>query len=634
MKKCLMLLLMAATGVVLTADRTILQDPYGICAHVNGGSFAVAPQKFAKVRELNCNWVRTDFEWKRLERSRGRWDFSRLDSLVSLAGESGIHLLPILDYDTEWASPAWKNLDAWGNYVRKTVKRYAKDLRYWEVYNEQNARSFWRGIPDGRIYTSLLKRSYQEIKAVDPSLTVLYGGTAGVPLSYIEDTFRAGATAYFDVMNIHPYHWQGTPEMMISELEELRALMRRYNAEQPIWITEVGWSTAQPTSFFRNVLPAVFHRAGIEPASSAVAIVSDPANGFPDAQEFDSRFHLSCFQTVQRIPLSSLKSLDPKEFRVLIPSLGESFPSAYYDDLIRYLQRGGTLLLPSGLPFYYDLRPASDGRLEKVQINMKAAARFHIGWETHWTRKGVPEKERYQRAAPSFTGKFNLEFAPAGRFLTTENLKAGDRFIPVVEAGTDSYKGVIAALYQLNSDLKGNIIVCTKPIITEAVPELRQAELLPRTFLTAFACGIQRIFWYKLRSGERKINDRESHFGILRKNLDGKPAFDAYRTLTRFCPSGSTVPELRQTGGVFCAGWIRPDGSRVWAVWSEHCPLKADLNWKGELVEARDLFGNLRSVSKSPFTATPQIVYLIGPESLDIHPFSRITTTHFGGKHK
>lgn len=634
MKKQLMSLLLAAAGIVLATDRATLQDPYGICAHVHGGASAVVPQKFAKIRELNCNWVRTDFEWKRLEHSQGEWDFSRFDSLVRLAEENNIRLLPILDYDTKWATPAWKHLDAWGNYVRKTVERYAKHLRYWEVYNEQNARGFWRGTPDGRTYTDLLKRTYQEIKAIDPSLTVLYGGTAKVPLGYIEDTFRAGATAYFDVMNIHPYHWGETPETMISELQQLQALMRRYNAHQPIWITEVGWSTAQPTSFFRNILPEVFRRAGIDPAKTSVAIVSDPANGFPEAQEFDPRFHLPGFRTVQKIPLSSLKDLDPKEFSVLIPSLGESFPGAHYSDLIRYLQHGGTLLLPSGLPFYYDLRPAPGGGLKKIQVNEKAAARFHIGWETHWTGSGVPKQENYQKAAPEFSGKFKIEFVPAGRFLTTGNLKPGDRFIPIVEAGTDTYKGVTAALYQLNSDLKGNIIVCTNPIITEAVPESRQAELLPRTFLVAFACGVQRVFWYKLRSGERKADDRESHFGILRRNLKEKPAFAAYRTLTELCPSGSTIPELRTNNGIFSAGWSRPDGVRVWAVWSEYIPVEVDLKWKGNLAEARDLSGKILTIARSQFTVSPQIIYLIGPESLDIHPLPQTQNNYVGEKRR
>ena len=628
--------LLAAAGVTLSATPAMLQAPYGICAHVNGGSFTIATQKFARLRELNICEVRTDFTWKQLERSPGQWDFRRFDSLVSLAEKNGIHLLPILDYDTKWATPAWKHLDAWENYVRKIVSRYAKRLPCWEVYNEQNSAHFWHDTPDAKAYTALLKRTYEVIKAIDPSLTVLYGGTAGVPFDYIENTFRAGAVPYFDVMNIHPYHWQGTPEMMIPEIRRLQALMRQYNAKQPIWITEVGWSTAQPKPFYRDVLPHAFHRAGINPADTAAAIVSDPANGFPDAQEFDPRFHLPGFRTVRKIPLAAIESLDPGEFGVLIPSLDESFPEASLPGLLRYLRRGGTLLLPSGLPFYYNLRPAPNSGLEKVQVNMKTAARFHIGWETHWTKNRVPRKENWQKAAPEFVGKFNLEFAPAGRFLTAQNLKPGDRFIPIVEAGTDTYRGVTAALYQLNSDLKGNIIVCTNPIITEAVPESRQAELLPRTFLTAFACGIQRVFWYKLRSGERKINDRESHFGILRKNLDEKPAFAAYRTLTDLCPSGSTVPELHQSGGIFSAGWIRPDGIHVWAIWSEYIPLEAKLNWQGTLTEARDLLGNRCYVSRTRFTAAPQTVYLIGPESLEIHPVpnQNDSNNHSGEKHK
>ena len=76
--------------------------------------------------------------------SSGLWgifaaaDLSRHDAVVDLAEKKGISLLPILTYDVAWASPAHRHLDAWGEYVRKTVSRYQRKLRAWEIFNEPN----------------------------------------------------------------------------------------------------------------------------------------------------------------------------------------------------------------------------------------------------------------------------------------------------------------------------------------------------------------------------------------------------------------------------------------------------------------------------------------------------------------
>ncbi|MBS1369440.1 MAG: cellulase family glycosylhydrolase [Lentisphaeria bacterium] len=605
---CLAAILAAGTAAAAAAT----DDPYGVCAHVSRSELKIAPQEFDRMREAGVNWVRTDFDWNGVEKSRGEWNYAHLDRLTGLAKEEGMNILPILDYDVAWARPAWKNLDAWGEYVRRTVGRYSGTLRYWEVWNEPNHERFWRDKPDGANYVPLLKRAWEEIRKIDPELTVLYGGTAGVPLSYIEKSYAAGAGEYFDVMNIHPYHWQGVPEQMIADFREVRKLMKKYRIDKPIWVTEAGWSTARAPGFFRRVLPAVFRRAGIDPAKSKAALVSDPENGFAGAHFFDPELNLPGFRSVETVSLARLKSIDPAEYRVLVPSLGEEFPAAYINDLVEYVRKGGTLLLPSGLPFYYDIRP--DGK--KTQLNARLLPRFHIGWDAWWTAEGVPKREAYQRPAPEFAEQFEVEFKPAGRFLHGRNLKPGDEFIPVIEAGTDSWKGATAALYKLNSDLKGNIIVCTAVSAFETVSEARQAELLPRTYLIAMAHGVERIFWYNFRSAEWAPGEREAHFGIVRKDLEPKPSFLALKTLTGLCPSGSTTPSIRRAGDVFLSGWTRPDGVKVWALWSSLREHSVRLGVSGTVAEARNHLGERLPVPDARCSVSPSVTYLVGPEDI------------------
>lgn len=611
-----MILAFVTAGMSLPGKATDKIDaPYGVCAHVSRGELEIAPREFKRMHEADITWVRTDFDWRGVETKQGVWNFDRLDKLIPIAKQEKINILPILDYDVPWATPAWKHLDAWGEYVRRTVSRYRKDIRYWEVYNEENHKNFWRGIPRGADYVPLLKRSYEEIKKIDPTLTVLYGGTAGVPLAFIEDSFKAGAGNYFDAMNIHPYNWQGTPELMLDQIHDLKTLMKKYKLEdKPIWITEVGWSTAKPNTFFREVLPAAFERAGIDPGKSAAAVISDLEKGFAGAAILKQSGNLAMFRQVDEITLEELPHLSVKRYPVLVPSIGEEFPVKYLPALLDYVKRGGTLLLPSGLPFYYELQP--DGR--RVQVNDKHMKEFHIGWEAWWTRDGVPKQETWQKPGPEFANAFKVDFKPAGRFLHDRNLREGDEFIPIIAAGTDNYQSAVAALYKLNSDLKGNIIICTRMSTCETVPEERQAEMLPRTYLIALASGVERIFWYNFRSGEWEPDEREAHFGIVRKNLDPKPSFRAYQTLSRLCPTGSSRPSLEKKGSAYLANWTQPDGTKVWAIWSAMKACEVELNVRGEVAEALNHLGEKQPHPGKEYTVTPAILYLVGPESVSI----------------
>ena len=616
MKSTIFLIFALLVTITTAATRAgEIDSPYGVCAHVSREEWKSVPQTYSKIREAGISFVRTDFDWKNVEPVQGRWQYEHLDRVVELARKENINILPILDYDVPWATPAWKYPDAWGEYVRRTVSRYAKELRCWEVWNEQNVVKFWGDTPNGTHYVSLLKRTCAEIRKIDPNLTILYGGTSGVPLDYIEESFRAGAGDYFDVMNIHPYHWRGTPEMMIAEIRNLKALMKKYNLEnKPIWITETGWSTAQQPIFYREVLPAAFQRAGIDPAKCSVSIICDRNWNFSGALAFAQGGNLAMFRTIEEITLDQLRGLSVERHPVLVPNADEDFPSEYIPLLIDYLKRGGTILLPSGLPFYYDLRP--DGR--KVHVNDKYLKNFHIGWEARWTRNNVPEQESWQKPAPEFADALRIDFKPAGRFLHDRNLKPGDEFIPIILAGNDSYTGTVAALYKLNSDLKGNVIVCTTRAATETVPEKQQAEMLPRTYLIALANGVERIFWYNFRSGESKPDEREAHFGIVRRDFSFKPSFHAYQTLTRLCPDGSSIPVLIQKNDAYLAGWKRPDGTNVWAVWSSLRRQRIELIIKGEIRETLNHLGEKQPIPGKEFTATPSILYLVGPESVTV----------------
>ncbi len=594
-------------------------DPYGVCAHVSRGEWQVAPQTFDRMKEADIRWARTDFDWKYSEKEQGKWEFDHLDRLLKLAEQEGISILPILDYDVPWASPAWKHLDLWANYVRTLVARYPQ-LQYWEVWNEQNSRSFWHDTPSGENYTKLLKRSYQEIKSISPDKTVLYGGTAGVPLAFIEDSLKAGAGDFFDVMNIHPYHWRGVPEEMFGDLKSVREVMTQYGVgHKPIWITEVGWATAEPPRFYVDILPSVLTRAGIDPSQCDVAVINDPELGFFEVPNFNADFNLGMFRKVDRIKLADLDGLDVKKYPVLLPSASEEFPMSEFGKVIDYVKRGGTLILPAGLPFYHDMQLDGKGNAKKVQVGSRDIGKLHIGWETWWVNDKVPGSEKWQKPAKEFTDKFKVPFRPTGgRYFTANNLKPGDEFIPIIEAGDDNYTGAICALYKFNSDLKGNIIAYSGMGVIDSTTQKRQAEMLPRTYLVALSEGVERIFWYNFRAGEWQPDEREHHFGVVHKDLTPKPAFHAFRTLTTMLPAKSTRPVITTHGKAYLANWARPDGKKVWAIWTADAPQPLKIKISGNVEQAIDYMGEKVATPTDTYKATPALLYLVGPDAVDV----------------
>lgn len=590
----------------VSAATPVLNDPYGVHAHVTRWERTYAADEFPLVRKAGINWVRAECDWRGAELKPGQWDFSERDRVYGLARKEGVNILSTLGNEAAWATPAWKHPDLWSEYVRTIVGRYKDSLRHWEVWNEPNSDYFWHDTPNAKNYTSLLKRTYEEIKKIDSDLVVLYAGLAHVPLEFIEESLQAGARDSFDVMNVHPYHWDSTPESrMREELLSLQALMTRYKMKQPVWITEIGWSSAKRPNF-RPVLSAALEHLQIRPEESSIAFAVEQSIADTFTED------LPRFKNRKLIRLEDIKSLNVKEFPILVPAVGQRFCSDYFPELVDYLKRGGTLLFTDGLPLYYDIR--QDGR--KIQVNDKYAKQLRIGWETWWLDGRVPKLEKWQKPSPGFEGRFELPVLQTGRFLTSANLKSGDKFIPLMDAGAGDYRGVAAGIYQLNSDLKGNIIVCPTIKRPETVSEEKQAQLLPRIFLVAFACGVEKAFWYELRSPEHQIFDRESHFGLLSKNLVPKPAFLAYRTLIQLCPSGSTVPELIQEGELFIARWKNPEGVKIQAVWTEYDNQKVKCSITGENVRVMNHAGEEQSLSGTEVTASSGILYIVGAENV------------------
>ena len=166
------------------------------------------------MREAVIGSFRTVLDWNKIEPEKGKFDFKLWDSLVDIASAEGIEILSIIPGGTpKFAQPFPYHADEMAASSAEIVRHFKGRIKYWEIVNEPNHISFWGGLePNASEYAALLKKVYPAVKKANPDAVVLYGGVAGVPLDYVEKTFKEGAANSFDVMNIHPYNWRGVQE--------------------------------------------------------------------------------------------------------------------------------------------------------------------------------------------------------------------------------------------------------------------------------------------------------------------------------------------------------------------------------------------------------------------------------------
>ena len=549
-------------------------NPYGSCSHVSRhGEYEVRVQTYGRMGEIGIGWARSDFDWATMQREPGKWDFTMFDNTVGDAEKGNIQILPILCSPPRFAYPAHEHLEAWSAYVRELVKHYGKRLPVVEVWNEQNIPGFWKN-PSAKDYTALLKATYAAVKSVDPEIQVAIGGHAGVPIPFIEEVYKLGGKDAFDIMNVHPYSHPRRPEGNLDrELTALRELMAKYgDADKKVWITEIGWPTHQCRLAAKGIIRAGLAKIQPNKKNWHVLFLDEDGN----AEEHG----ITALLAAELPEGSVLQTCGPDTFNgallgglydVVIYPFSERFPVQTIDAVIDFVRRGGTLVEFGGMPLWTGVR--ADKAKGDAIPEWKYREMLRIGVEAWWTNKALPE------TLPVFAAE-GVEGIPvpkegikAERFLTPHNFKEGDTFIPLLTGKTkEGVAATAAAVMKFNSDMKGAVILSglfERQMSTSS--EARQAKMVPRANLIAFAMGVERLFWYEFQAPESDAFDPESHFGMTHRSHAFKPAAEAYRALIAQRPVGSVQrsdPWRSGDGRFFHPAWTRPDGMAAGAVWT------------------------------------------------------------------
>src|SRR6185295_12001844 len=101
----------------------------------------------------------------------------------------------------------------------------------------------WKGsVAD---YVNLLKETYQTIKMVDPTATVMNGACSNLDLIWFNDFLNQGGAQYTDALAFHPYALRSSLDngnYRKLDLAHFKQIQDRTG--KAWWFTKIGWSSA------------------------------------------------------------------------------------------------------------------------------------------------------------------------------------------------------------------------------------------------------------------------------------------------------------------------------------------------------------------------------------------------------
>jgi hypothetical protein len=159
------------------------------------------------------------------------------------------------------ATPPWANPAGWeypplrmrdlGEFVGYAVGRLGHRVKHWEIWNEPDWHMFWPPAPDVDAFVEMLREAYTLGKAADPHAVFISGGLAGNNVDFLRKMYTRGAGEYFDVLGVHPYVFQRSPDAVHPDVrhsfhglaEVWRTMVSEGDGAKSIWITEMSWPT-------------------------------------------------------------------------------------------------------------------------------------------------------------------------------------------------------------------------------------------------------------------------------------------------------------------------------------------------------------------------------------------------------
>lgn len=212
-------------------------------------------------------FIRMDFGWSSIERTKGEYQWSEYDELLSNLDKRGIRAVFILDYSNPLyeqevasinplthqshrttASPQHPDsIAGFAAWAASAAKHFHGRHVLWELWNEPNI-DFWSPRPDVGQYTALALAASKAVREADPQATIIGPASSGFPWEFLEAFLKSGILEYLDAVSVHPYRDRGrAPETAGPDYQRLRELINHHAKAKrqgvPILSGEWGYSS-------------------------------------------------------------------------------------------------------------------------------------------------------------------------------------------------------------------------------------------------------------------------------------------------------------------------------------------------------------------------------------------------------
>lgn len=218
-------------------------------------------ESFGRIFDIGFKWVRISqwgdqTEWAAIEREKGKFQVDpKTDAGIRRLLDNGVDILYTLDYGNalydrpeqpgdigpiymeghpfslNWGPRTEEGRQAFVRYVDFVVRKYGDRIKWWELWNEENG---WYPGHEPELYGKLLLAVSKHIKEIDPSLKVMFGGTAAPAPITTEISLREGAAPYVDACAFHPYGID-KPEGGMGTMEYYQGKNLSQSREQTGW---------------------------------------------------------------------------------------------------------------------------------------------------------------------------------------------------------------------------------------------------------------------------------------------------------------------------------------------------------------------------------------------------------------
>ena len=261
--------------------------PRSFFAVVEGGPLQA--NDAATMAETGVTSYRFALRWSLREPNRNSFDWSRSDAVVAKLAFRGISAFPFL-----YGTPSWlakhpdapplrgKKKSAWVNFLKEAVRRYGpggsywsggptspfqlqclctaepKPIKAWQIWNEPNYVNYWQGKPSATGYAHLVKISHKAITSVDKRAKIVLAGLKPTKhaktsaWNFLASIYRVpGIKAAFDATALHPY--ASNISVLRRAIQKVHAAQKRHrDAKTPLWLTELGWGSGDPSTSHLN----------------------------------------------------------------------------------------------------------------------------------------------------------------------------------------------------------------------------------------------------------------------------------------------------------------------------------------------------------------------------------------------